>query len=321
MRFVIFGAGAIGGVVGARLHQAGRAVVLIARGAHREAIAAQGLTLETPTERVSLRIPVAEAPASVDFGPGDMVLIATKSQDTAIALDTLRDSAAAGTPVVCLQNGVENERLAARRFPAVYGAVVMAPTAHLEPGVVQAYGVALTGQIDVGRYPAGVDERCHAVSEALREARFESQPQADIMRLKHAKLIANLANAVQAICGGGAGTEDLIERAREEGRAVLRSARIPFVDEDVSDIRARWERWQVGDIGGRARAGGSTWQSVVRGAGSVESDYLNGEIVLRGRQAGVPTPVNELLQQLARRTARERHRPGWLGASEILARL
>ena len=48
MRFVIFGAGAIGGVVGARLHQSGHDVALIARGAHYEVIRERGLTLETP---------------------------------------------------------------------------------------------------------------------------------------------------------------------------------------------------------------------------------------------------------------------------------
>ena len=321
MRFVVIGAGAIGGVVGARLRQAGREVVLIARGAHYEAIARAGLVLETPNERVTLGIPVTRAPAEVSFGADDVVLLATKGQHTSAALEGLRDAAPTSTPVVCLQNGVANERAALRIFSEVYGAVVMAPTAHLEPGVVQAYGAALTGQIDVGRYPSGVDDRCRALSESLRAARFASEPHPDIMRLKHAKLIANLANAVQAICGEGPGAEVLIERAREEGRAVLRAAGIDFTDEHVSDLRGRWESWQVEEIAGSARAGGSTWQSVVRGAGSVETDYLNGEIVLQGRLVGVATPVNELLQSLARETVRERRHPGWLTAAEVLARI
>jgi 2-dehydropantoate 2-reductase len=321
MRFVIIGAGAIGGVVGARLHQAGRDVLLIARGDHHDAIAARGLTLETPQERVTLPLAVTRSPDAVGFDGEDIVLLATKSQDTETALDALRDAAPAGTPVVCLQNGVENERVALRRFAHVYGAVVMSPTAHLEPGVVQAYATAITGEIDVGCYPSGVDERCRAVCETLSAARFSSAPRADIMRYKHAKLIGNLANAVQAVCGLGPGTEELIERAQEEGRDVLRAARIEFADENVADLRGRWERWGVGEIEGRPRGGGSTWQSVVRGTGSVETDYLTGEIVLRGRLSGVPTPVNELLQALARETARDRHEPGWIAAEDVLARL
>jgi 2-dehydropantoate 2-reductase len=141
------------------------------------------------------------------------------------------------------------------------------------------------------------------------------------MRFKHAKLIANLGNAVQAICGADADADELLARAREEGRAVLRAAAIDFIADDVSDVRKRWERWQVGTIEGRERSGGSTWQSIVRGTGTIETDYLNGEIVLRGRQVGVPTPVNELLQALMREMLRDRRPPGWLSPDEVLARL
>src|ERR1035438_983706 len=140
MRFVIFGAGAVGGVVGARLHQAGFGVTLIARGAHLEAIRRDGLTLLTPVERVTLTLPAAAHPAEVDWSDEDVVLLTTKSQDTLGALTGLRDAAGAAVPVVCVQNGVENERLALRLMDRVYGAVVMAPTAHLEPGTVESYG-------------------------------------------------------------------------------------------------------------------------------------------------------------------------------------
>ena len=321
MRFVIIGAGAIGGVVGARLYESGCDVVLIARGAHHDAIASRGLTLETPEQRITLAIPVAPSPNAVSFTADDAVLLATKSQDTETALDALRDAAPSATPVVCLQNGVENERIAARRFANVYGAVVMAPTAYLEPGVVQAYGAALTGEIDVGRYPSGADERCREICDALSAARFGSSPRLDIMRFKHAKLITNLGNAVQAICGPGAGADELLARAGEEGREVLRAAAIEFTADEVSDLQGRWERWKVGEIEGRERTGGSTWQSVVRVTGTVETDFLNGEIVLRGRQVGLPTPVNELLQALMREMLRDRHTPGWLSPEDVLARV
>jgi 2-dehydropantoate 2-reductase len=317
----MFGAGAIGGVVGARLHQAGYDVRLIARGAHRDVIAAHGLTLETPRERVSLRIPVVGSPDELELGPADVVLLATKSQHTAEALQELRDAAPPDTPIVCLQNGVENERLALRMFARVYGALVMAPTAHLVPGVVQSFGTERSGAIDVGCYPEGADALCTEVCEALSAARFSSHPREQIMSYKYAKLLGNLANVIEVICGPGTDASGLIERTREEGRQVLRAAGIAFEVEDVADIRARWERWGVGEIDGQPRGGGSTWQSIVRGARSVETDYLNGEIVLRGRELGVPTPVNELLQALGHETARGLHSPGWLSADQVLARL
>ena len=129
MRFVIFGAGAIGGVLGARLHQSGREVALLARGAHYEAIARDGLRLETPEEDVVLEIPVYPDPGALSWGADDVVLVCTKTQDTAGALVALAAAASADVPVFCVQNGVENERLALRIFRDVYGALVMAPKA------------------------------------------------------------------------------------------------------------------------------------------------------------------------------------------------
>lgn len=318
---MVFGAGAIGGVLGARLHQAGDDVALIARGAHHDAIARQGLSLETPNERTVLKIPVVDGPAGVDWGEDDVVLLTTKTQDSQPALAALHDAAGSSVPVACLQNGVENERLALRLFERVYAGVVMAPTAHLEPGVVQAYGTTMTGVVDLGSYPSGVDERCRAIAAALRAARFSSGARPDIMRFKYAKLIANLANVVEVICGPHADAEELVLRARGEGREVLQAAGVEFVAEEVDDIRSRWQRLGVREIDGRQRAGSSTWQSIIRGTGTVETDYLNGEIVLLARLNRVEAPINELLQELARDMVRDGRAPGWLSAEQVLGRL
>ena len=67
--------------------------------------------------------------------------------------------------------------------------------------------------------------------------------------------------------------------------------------------------------------GGSTWQSLARGTGDVETDYLTGEVVLLGRLYGVDTPLNAVLQRLARRLSVERRPPGVLTEEEILAEL
>ena len=321
MQFVIFGAGAVGGAVGARLHQAGCDVTLIARGPHFEAIKREGLRFETPVERVVLELPVVNDPAAVTWREDHVVLLVVKSQDTASALDSLRVAAPPSLPIVCLQNGVENERLALRMFATVYAGVVMLPAAHLEPGLVQAYGAALTGIIDVGRYPNGADERCDAIVGALAGAGLRSSARPDVMRSKYAKLIVNLGNAVHALCAPGARSEELIELAGNEGRAALRAAGIAFAAEEVQDVRGRWERMQVQGIGGQERAGSSTWQSLARGTRALETDYLNGEISLLGRLHEVPTPVNDTLCQLADRLARERAAPGQLSPEDVFAQL
>jgi len=63
--------------------------------------------------------------------------------------------------------------------------------------------------------------------------------------------------------------------------------------------------------------GGSSWQSLARGAGSIEAEFLNGEIVLLGALHGVPTPVNALLQRLAVRAAAEGAPPGTWRIEEL----
>jgi 2-dehydropantoate 2-reductase len=319
MRFVVFGAGAIGGVVGARLHQSGLPVTLIARGAHLEAMRRDGLTLLTPDEHSVLELEVAADPAGVSWTGDEVVLLATKSQDTQGALTDLRAAAGTGIPVVCLQNGVENERLALRLMETVYGAVVMIPAAHLEPGTVEAYGTDLTGMIDVGRYPGGTDARCEELCAALAGARFLSHPVPQVMRLKYAKLLLNLSNVVNALCAPGDGRDELSERVDAEGRAALTAAGIDFVAEEITDVRGRWERMGVRDIDGRERPGSSTWQSLARGTSALETDYLNGEIVLVGRLHGVPTPVNERLCELAVKAARDGSGPGSVAAGDVLA--
>jgi 2-dehydropantoate 2-reductase len=319
MRFVIYGAGAIGGAVGARLHQSGHAVTLIARGAHLEAIRRDGLTFLTPVERVVLHLPAVGDPASVEWSGDEVVLLATKSQDTLPALIALREAAGSAVPVVCLQNGVENERVALRLMDAVYGAVVMLPAAHLEAGAIEAYGTETTGHIDVGRYPDGVDDRCRAICAALAASRVDSDPVGDVMRLKYAKLLLNLTNAVGALFAASERRDELGELVKQEGRAVLDAAGVSYLAPEITDIEARWQRWGVRDIEGRSRAGSSTWQSLARGTGAIETDYLNGEIVLQGRLHGVPTPLNERLCVLAAAAARERRAPGTMSAEDALA--
>src|SRR5262249_7027119 len=154
-RFIVYGAGAIGGVVGGRLHEHGHDVLLIARGEHADAIARDGLRLMSADASVVLPIPVVDHPSKIAFRPDDVVLLCMKSQDTRAALDALAASMPRETPVACAQNGVANERAALRRFARVQGVVVMCPAGHLEPGVVEANSTPITGLLDVGRVPNG----------------------------------------------------------------------------------------------------------------------------------------------------------------------
>jgi 2-dehydropantoate 2-reductase len=319
VRIVLIGPGAVGGVVGGRLFQHGHDVVLVARGAHRAAIAGRGLTVEWPEGAVTLPVPVVGSPADLTYGPDDVVVVAVKSQDTPGVVDALAAVAPSATPIVCLQNGVANEVAFLRRFSSVHGVTVMAPTWHLEPGVVRAYTHEAAAILDIGRWPGGTDAVDDAVAAAFCASGFESVARADIRRWKYAKLLLNLGNPVDALCPRDADFDELARRARAEGQAVLEAAGIAFTSE-AEDRERRGDILRIIPIDDRTRPGASTWQSLARGL-PVEVDHLNGEIVLLGRLHGVPTPVNELLQAATHAAVASRTPPGSVPAADLLARL
>jgi 2-dehydropantoate 2-reductase len=279
-----------------------------------------GLRFQTPDEDVVLPVRAVGGPADVDWGDGDVVILAMKTQDTAGALAGLAAVAPPTIAVVCAQNGVENERLALRLFPNVYGICVMLPASHLEPGVVQGYGAPNSGLLDVGRYPSGVDAVATQVAADLSSAHFSSEPLPAVMRAKYRKLIMNLGNAIEAAAGTLARAGDVYEQAAAEGEAVLAAAGLDVATAE-EDLARRGELMRLRPIAGQKREGGSSWQSLARGTGAIEADYLNGEIVLLGRLHGVPTPVNDALQRVANRMARDRLPPGSLDLEEIAAEI
>lgn len=316
MRYLIIGAGAVGGTIGGLLAAAGKDVVLVARGPHLAALRKNGLRLELPRGDQELAIPAVAGPDELTPREDDLLVLAVKTQDTAAALDTW-SGFGGRPPVVCAQNGVENERLALRRLPDVYGMCVWLPSSHLVPGVVQAPCAPLTGMLHVGRYPSGEDATARRIAADLSDAGFGAPVTREVMAWKYAKLISNLANAVEAVCGP-APEQPLAElalRARAEGTAVLDAAGIPYVSAELQD-ETRGQLMRPQPVKGRTRGGGSSWQSLQRGTGSIETDYLNGEIVMLGRRLGIPTPVNEALLHLANRFAHEHRRPGELTPEE-----
>lgn len=318
MRYVIYGAGAVGGVIGGRLHQAGVPVTLVARGDHLRALRSDGLTLDAPEGVATLPVPAVGGAAEIDWsGPAaTVVLLCVKSHQTAAALDDLAAHAPAGTPIVSTQNGVANEAAILRRFARTYSICVMLPATHVEPGVVVQRSANAPGILDVGRYPGGSDTTTAGIAADLRAAGFASEPVEDIMAWKYRKLMRNLGNGVGAVAAPGPAADELERLAVAEGESAVAAAGIA-IRSNAEDDRRR------GDLIRRRedrRGGSSTWQSVTRGT-SVEIDYLSGEIVLLGRLHGVPTPANELIQRTVHDVVRRGLPAGSLDAADLLARL
>ncbi|MGI5242960.1 ketopantoate reductase family protein [Dactylosporangium sp. CA-139066] len=314
MRFIIIGAGAVGGVVAARLSGSGADVAVVARGPHLEAIRRDGLLLREATGDSVHPIPAHDSPAAVDWRADDVAVLAVKGGDTQAVLAQLPRS----VPVVCLQNGVANERSALRLFSQVYAVCVMLPASHLAPGVVIAQCSPVPGILDIGRYPWGTDALASEISGHLVKAGFHSEVRPDVMRWKYRKLLMNLGNAAEALCGRVDGLDEATAPLRAEGESVLRAAGIDFVS-TAEDGQRRGDILQMRAVAGQERAGGSTWQSLARATGTVEADYLNGEIVLLGRLFDIPTPANEAARRLVVEAARRGTPPGTLTPSQLLS--
>ncbi len=330
MRYVILGAGAIGATVGGLLAAGGCDVALVGRGEHAAAVKRNGLVLATPDRVSRLPIPMLTVD-ELRLQDADVLVLAVKSQDTAQLLNQLatvgvEDGVCAGDlPVFCAQNGIANEDAALRCFSHVYGVCVNVPATHLEPGVIEAAGSPVSGILQLGRYPAGPpDDLVHAVAADLGRCGLPSEVHADVMPWKRAKLLSNLANALQVLCTGGDQRRPPVDGARAEVTARLRAeatACFTAAGWDVTDgqaYRAGTSRFQIVAVGGRPRSGGSTWQSVERGLPTVETDFLNGEVVRLGRLHGVPTPVNAAVQARMREITRRSLTPGSLEPADLL---
>lgn len=318
MRIIVVGAGAVGGVVAANLALAGTPVVAVARGEHGRVMRESGLRYESPAGMRVVELPVVTSVAEIDVTDDDVFLLGVKSQDTVGVLDDLRAAGVTDQPIVCMQNGVDNEREALRLFPRVYSICVMLPADHHSPGVVRVWTAPSSGLLDVGRYPHGIDDLSVQLAGTLEAATFGSIPRDDIMKWKYRKLLMNLANAVEAVCGREGVRGRLGEMVQAEGEAVLEAAGITVVSAE-DDLARRGDALQIQAVGGeQRRAGGSSWQSLRRGTGTIETDYLTGEIVLLGRLHGVPTPANQVLQDVAAHMARTGEPPASRSADEVL---
>ncbi len=316
MRIVVYGVGAIGGTIAAALVRSDQDVIGIARGAQLAAIRDRGLMLRVPGRAEVAHFPCAAHPLEIDFRPDDVILLTMKSQDTVEALEDLRAAGVRSQAIFCAQNGVANEPFALRRFPNVHGVTVMMPATFTIPGEVAAFSTPKHGIFDIGRYPSGHDGDDEALAECLERAEIAAFVTDDVMVGKYGKLMINLRNIVDAALGRKPEHDHYADRIRAEARDVLAAAGIPWRSVGEGDAR-REALIRQESIEGVTRIGGSSIQSLARGAGSIETDYLNGEIVLLGRLHGVPTPVNAGFLELGARLVRERLAPGALSVDEV----
>jgi len=132
----------------------------------------------------------------------------------------------------------------------------------------------------------------------------------DIMPYKWGKLMGNLANAIGAITNARGDDVDSITRAaREEFREILTQAGIRWISEE-----AQAQEWPetIAPLRGliNTEKQSSTWQSLARSQGTVETEFINGEVVRLAKKLGRQAPINETLLRISQEMAANRESPG-----------
>ncbi|UQZ90273.1 2-dehydropantoate 2-reductase [Deltaproteobacteria bacterium Smac51] len=296
MKIAVLGSGAMGGVYGAKLFDAGFDVTLIDIWKdHVAAIKEKGLKVDGLEEGKCFKAKVTDNPAEV--GVVDLVIVLVKAYDTTTAMTAAKCLVGPDTTVVSLQNGIGN----VEQLINVVGAehVIGGVTSHgsyvVGPGHICHTGHSYTS---IGELNGQTTDRIKKIGEVLEKAGLAPVVISnDVNKLIWKKLMGNISlNAISALCDIRNGqviefpeTREISRLAVEEAAAVARAKGIS-VDYDPVETG-----WQV--IRDTAPNRSSMLQdvSVKR---KTEVDVINGAIVREGKALGIPTPVNQTLTSL-----------------------
>lgn len=318
LNLLIIGAGAIGTYIGGSLLLSGQRVVFLDRPGTADSLANSGMKLIIDgQDRVIDRPVVMESiPEGLQKGPFDAALVAVKSYDTPALVEQLSAFKGQMPPILCMQNGVENEGLYSNALGpdrVIAGTLTSAigkpafGTAVLE----KLRGIGIADQHDVSK----------KIVEGFNQAGLQARLYSDANGMKWSKLLTNLlANASSAILDmppseiyAHPGLYEMEARQIQEALDVMRRLDLQVVDLPGTPVRllALLMEFVPAWIGRRlstrllSRGRGGKMPSfhidLHSGSGKSEVDYLNGAVVRFGKQLGVQTPVNEMLAETLQR--------------------
>lgn len=291
MRIAVIGAGGTGGYFGGLLARAGRDVTFIARGATLEALRTRGLTVHSAVEG-AFTVEVDATNDATSVGHVDVILFCVKTYQTADAAAAIRPLIGPDTAILSIQNGVDNEeRIADVVGPsAVLGAIAGLSARTEAPGVITV--TQEPGGITFGELAGGESERTAAVADALHGAGFGVTVDANMPGLLWHKFVficglSGVSSVVRQPIGAilrYPETTSLYRGVMEETAAVARAEGIALPERSV-------DTWMERSAGLNPEMYGSMYFDLANGR-PMEVASLNGTVVRRGRNAGVPTPLN-----------------------------
>lgn len=287
-KIAVVGAGGVGGYFGGKLALAGKDVTFIARGEHLKALQNNGLKVISCQGDFHLPVKATHSPAEV--GPVEVVLFCVKSYSTEEAARQCLPLMGPKTVVISLQNGVDNEEKLAAILgkEKVLGGVAYIGAGIKEPGVILH---TMPGRFTFGELEGGLSPRVKELEEFFKAAGVDAKAHENIRKALWDKLMWNAAcNGISAVTGvtlDVLGTNPLL---REWARGVMEEVRAVAAQAGVEIAAERVERF----LDGCVKSPGiktSTLQDVEAGK-PLEVDALNGVVVKKGKELGVPTPYN-----------------------------
>ncbi len=302
MRVLSVGAGAVGGTIAARLRRAGHDITVFDSNADHVALLREpGLVVEGLDDGVPVTL---DAATSLGDAPPDLVLLAVRSAATTDALDAVSGVIGEDTDVVSLQNGLNEDRIAAVvGAHRTIGCVVGFGATWIEPGRIH---LDASGELVLGRLDGALDERLERARDVLGDA-FPTRVTDNVLGALWSKMLVNSMTVLGAL--GGMLTRDLLSTPQRrsmiagviaEGIRVARSSGVRLervlgtVDADAVDASSYAASMDAvlvrfGERYGAIRS--VTWRDFEIGR-PTEIDAVTGEIVRRGETTGVPTPIN-----------------------------
>lgn len=301
MRIAIIGAGAVGGYYGALLARAGADVSFVARGAHRDAIRANGLRIIGVQGDFIVTVAAEDDPARI--GPVDVVIVAVKTYDNDAAFPLVKPLMHERTAVLTLQNGVDSAEDLARVVgeAAVIAGPTYIATAIDAPGVIRQTGShrrIVFGE--VFNPPAEVSPRVRALADLMLTADIHAEPVADariplwekfIYLAPFAAFTGAARLPIGAIWGDEISRAAFMDAVREVER-VARASGINVAAGVIENIAT-----YTGGIPPTTRSSLLIDLSVGK---RIEVESLPGSVVRRGRAVGVETPMMRALYAVLR---------------------
>lgn len=311
MKITVVGAGGVGGYFGGRLAQAGNDVSFIARGAHLNAIRANGLQVRSGKGDVTARVPATDDPAEI--GPSDVVLFCVKSYDTESAAARLSPLIADGTAVVSFQNGIDNE---AKLAAAVGSQHVVGGAAFIFSTIVEAGIIGHTGgpaSLAFGELDGTRTTRVERLRDTCVDAGITCHVPADIRVVLWTKFAficatAGMTAAVRLPLGAIRGCPEswaMFKTIITEVAALARAEGVDFGDDAIEQQFGFATSLEPGSFS-------SLHHDLVTG-NRMELDALHGTVVARAAKLGIDVPatraIDAILSPWAARQAGEEQSP------------